>query len=212
MESIPNQGAGVIISEIAAMIVENKAYLSEIDGKIGDGDHGANMAKGFGRAAERLDPDGTLNDAMALLSGVLMSEIGGSMGPLYGMMFSDMADAVEGAEVIDAERFAQMIRAGLDGVQSIGSATVGDKTLVDTYVPAVDTFDAARARGDSFAEALSSMQRAAETGRDSTTDLVSKVGRSARLGERSRGVVDAGATSCCMILSGFATGIAARLA
>lgn len=211
MTGIPNAGAGALISEIAAVIVENKAYLSEIDGKIGDGDHGVNMAKGFGRAADRLDAGGTLGDAMQVLSDVLMSEIGGSMGPLYGMMFSDMADAVNGTETIDAATFGAMLRAGVEGVQDIGSAKVGDKTLMDTAVPALDAFDAALAEGSDFKTALAAMKAAAETGRDSTIDMVAKLGRSARLGERSRGVLDAGATSCCMILTGFADGITARL-
>lgn len=211
MTGITNKGAGGIVQDIAAVIVANKAYLSEIDGKIGDGDHGVNMAKGFGRSAERLDPDGTLTDAMQVLSDVLMSEIGGSMGPLYGMMFSDMADDLDDAEVIDAASFGSMIRAGRDGVVEIGSAKVGDKTLLDALVPAVEAFDAATASGAKFAAALAAMKSAAETGRDSTIDMVAKLGRSARLGERSRGVLDAGATSCAMILGAFADGISARL-
>lgn len=211
MQSISNTGAGVIIQDIAAVIVENKAYLSEIDGKIGDGDHGVNMAKGFGRAADRLDPQGTLTDALGVLSDVLMGEIGGSMGPLYGMAFADMADDLGTTETIDAANFASMIRAGLEGVQEIGAAKVGDKTMIDTFVPAVDAFDAAISQGKSFSEALAAMKIAAEIGRDSTIDLVAKLGRAARLGERSRGTLDAGAVSCCMILSTFADSITARL-
>lgn len=207
MQSISNTGAGVIIQDIAAIIVENKAYLSEIDGKIGDGDHGVNMAKGFGRAADRLDPLGTLTDALGVLSNVLMGEIGGSMGPLYGMTFADMADDLGTTETIDAVAFASMIRAGLEGVQDIGAAKVGDKTMIDTFVPAVDAFDAAISQGKSFSEALAAMKIAAEIGRDSTVDLVAKLGRAARLGERSRGTLDAGAVSCCMILSTFADSI-----
>lgn len=211
MVAIQNAGAAGIIRDIAGVIVENKAYLSEIDGKIGDGDHGVNMSKGFGRAADRLNPDGTLAEAMQLLSDVLMSEIGGSMGPLYGMMFSDMADSIADHDSIDAATFGKMFRAGLAGIEDIGSATVGDKTMLDALVPACDAFDAALANGKSFAQALSAMKSAAETGRDSTIDMVAKVGRSARLGERSRGVLDAGATSCCMIISGFSDGFAKRL-
>ncbi len=212
MQSMANKGAGEIICEIATVIVDNKAYLSEIDGLIGDGDHGVNMAKGFARAAERLDPAGTLSAAMEVLSDVLMNEIGGSMGPLYGMMFSDMADALGDAEVIDAAAFAKMIRAGLEGVQDVGSAKVGDKTLLDALSPAVDAFDAANVAGKPFTQALADMKTAAEQGRDGTVDMVAKVGRSARLGDRSRGVLDAGATSCSMILAGLADGISGRLA
>ncbi|MBI1171332.1 dihydroxyacetone kinase subunit L [bacterium] len=211
MTGIANEGAGAIIGEVAAVIVANKAYLSEIDGKIGDGDHGVNMAKGFGRAAERLRGGETLDAAMQVLSDVLMSEIGGSMGPLYGMMFSDMADALAGKAVIDPAAFALMLRAGLDGVQEVGEAQVGDKTLMDSLVPAVAAFEAAVAAGAGFGSALDRMKAAAAAGRDSTIDLVARIGRSSRLGERSRGVLDAGATSCCMILTALADGVAKRL-
>jgi phosphoenolpyruvate---glycerone phosphotransferase subunit DhaL len=211
MTGVANKGAGDIIADVAAVILENKAYLSAIDGKIGDGDHGVNMAKGFGRAAERLKGGETLDEAMQVVSDVLMSEIGGSMGPLYGMMFCDMADAVAGKDIIDPAGFGAMLRAGLAGVQEIGSAKVGDKTLLDCLVPSVETFESAVSSGKSFAEALDAMKAAAATGRDSTIDLVAKIGRSARLGDRSRGVLDAGATSCCMILTTLADGVAKRL-
>lgn len=213
MQSFPNAGGGAIVEAMAARIVENRAYLSEIDGKIGDGDHGVNMAKGFGMAAERLaGQDATLSQAMAQLGDVLMGEIGGSMGPLYGMTFTEFAEAIEGHDAIDAALFSAMLHKGLEGVQSIGSAQVGDKTLLDTFVPAVDAFDAAIAEGQSFADALDALVAAAERGRDSTIDLVAKVGRASRLGERSRGVLDAGATSCAMILGTLAEGAKARLA
>ncbi|WP_116134634.1 dihydroxyacetone kinase subunit DhaL [Tropicimonas sp. IMCC34043] len=209
MSTFANAGAGAIIREVAAVIVENRGYLSEIDGKIGDGDHGNNMAKGFGRAAERITDADTLDAAMMTLSDVLMSEIGGSMGPLYGMFFADMADVIEGKEQIDVRTFGAMLAAGRDGVVAIGSAKVGDKTLLDTLFPAVDAFCAA---GDDFPAALRAMTAAAEAGRDSTLDMVAKIGRASRLGERSRGVLDAGATSCCMILTAMAEQTAKRLA
>lgn len=210
MKSIPNANQAAIVQDLAAVIVANKAWLSEIDGKIGDGDHGSNMAKGFSRAADRIEgQDMPLDAALLVLSDVLMSEIGGSMGPLYGLMFEDMAAAITAKDSIDAEAFSAMLKAGLAGVQGVGSAQVGDKTLVDTLAPAVDAFDAAKANG--FDEALDAMVLAAETGRDSTIDLVAKIGRSSRLGERSRGVLDAGATSCCLILTSLAQSFRQRL-
>ncbi len=212
MQSFPNARGGVIVEAMAARIIENRAYLSEIDGKIGDGDHGVNMAKGFGMAAERLKRrDASLSEAFALLGGVLMGEIGGSMGPLYGMTFTEFAEAIEGQERIDAKLFSIMLHKGLEGVQSIGSAKVGDKTLLDSFVPAVQAFDGATAKGQSFADALNALSTAADKGRDSTIDLVAKIGRASRLGERSRGVLDAGATSCAMILGSLADGAKARL-
>ncbi|WP_102959006.1 dihydroxyacetone kinase subunit DhaL [Mangrovicella endophytica] len=212
MQSFDNAGAGAIVLRMAERIVENRAYLSEIDGKIGDGDHGVNMAKGFGMAADRLKgADSSLAEAMNTLGDVLMSEIGGSMGPLYGMMFTEFAEAIEGKDAVDPAAFSAMLHKGLDGVTSIGSAKVGDKTLLDTFVPAIEAFDAAIAEGRSFAQALDALSAAAEAGRDSTIDLVAKIGRASRLGERSRGVLDAGATSCAIILTTLAEGARERL-
>lgn len=212
MQTFNNASAGDIVSSLAERIIENRAYLSEIDGKIGDGDHGVNMAKGFGMAAERLKgQDVSLANAFDTLGTVLMTEIGGSMGPLYGVMFTEFAETIEGKDVIDAALFSKMLRAGLSGIQSIGSAKVGDKTLIDAFVPATEAFDEATAGGKPFAEALAAMADAAEKGRDSTIDLVARIGRASRLGERSLGILDAGATSCALILKQIATGVSGKL-
>ena len=140
-----------------------------------------------------------------------MTEIGGSMGPLYGVMFSGFADSLNGVENIDAVAFERMLRKGLEEVQSIGDAKVGDKTLIDAYAPALQAFSAARANGERFADALDALIVAAERGRDSTVDLIAKIGRASRLGERSRGVLDPGATSCAIILRALAEGAKAKL-
>ena len=200
--------SGDIVAELAAVIVANKAHLSEVDGLIGDGDHGINMAKGFGRAAERLSGQ-PLDGAFLVLSDVLMSEIGGSMGPLYGFMFRDMGRTIRDRTAIDADGFLTMLQTGLSAVTATGAAKVGDKTLIDCLDPAIAAFDAARP--DGFAAALRAMARAAQQGRDSTVDMVAKLGRAARLGERSRGVPDAGATSCCLILTTLADSVERRL-
>jgi dihydroxyacetone kinase-like protein len=212
MQTFSNAGSGDIVLAIAQRIVENRGYLSDIDGLIGDGDHGVNMAKGFSLAAERLrgEPK-SLAASLAALGDVLMTEIGGSMGPLYGMMFSGFADALDGVEEIDAAAFERMLRHGLEEVQSIGDAKVGDKTLIDALAPALQAFAAASAKRDDFAAALDALVVAAEKGRDSTIGLVAKIGRASRLGERSRGVLDPGATSCAIILRSLAEGAKAKL-
>lgn len=204
------RSASAIVEEIAAVIVANKAYLSEIDGLIGDGDHGINMAKGFGRAAERISGRNlSLDQVLLVLSDVLMTEIGGSMGPLYGFMFRNMSLTIDERQAIDADGFAVMLQAGLRGVRLTGAAEIGDKTLIDCLVPAIAAFETTVPEG--FAPALKAMKKAAEEGRDSTIDLVARLGRASRLGERSRGVLDAGATSCCLILTALADSVAARL-
>jgi dihydroxyacetone kinase-like protein len=212
MQTFNNATAGDIVLAMADRIVENRAYLSEIDGKIGDGDHGVNMAKGFGMASERLKgKNHSLAASLDTLGTILMTEIGGSMGPLYGVMFTEFAEKLEGVEAIDSATYSRMLHAGLEGIQAIGSAKLGDKTLLDTLIPAIEAFDAADAAGKSFAEALDALVAAAEAGRDSTLNLVAKIGRASRLGERSLGVLDAGATSCAIILKELSLGARSRL-
>jgi len=212
MQAFSNAGSGDIVLAIAHRIVENRGYLSDIDGLIGDGDHGVNMAKGFSLAAERLrGRTRPLAVSLATVGDVLMTEIGGAMGPLYGTMFSGFADALDGVEEIDAAAFERMLRHGLEEVQSIGNAKVGDKTLIDALAPALQAFAATAAMRDDFAAALDALIAAAEKGRDGTIDLVAKIGRAARLGERSRGVLDPGATSCAIILRSLAEGAKAKL-
>ena len=98
------------------------------------------------------------------------------------------------------------------GVESVGSAKVGDKTLMDTLIPAHDAYRAALADGADFNTALTTMMAAAEQGWKSTKDLQARIGRASRLGERSIGVLDAGATSCFLLLKTLGTSIQARLA
>ncbi|AIC29684.1 dihydroxyacetone kinase ADP-binding subunit L (plasmid) [Rhizobium etli bv. mimosae str. IE4771] len=212
MQTLKNAAAGDIVLSMASAIIDNRGYLSEIDGKIGDGDHGINMAKGFGLVADRIrGKELSLAKALETLGKVLMTEIGGSMGPLYGVMFTEFAEQIANVDQIDDKTFSRMLHAGLTGIQEIGSAKVGDKTLLDTLVPAVEAFDKATAEGKSFDQALELLVAAAETGRDSTVNLIARIGRASRLGGRSLGVLDAGATSCALILKELSQGARDRL-
>ncbi|MCF7915106.1 MAG: dihydroxyacetone kinase subunit L [Spirochaetaceae bacterium] len=191
----------VLVEGLVKTIQENKGYLSEIDGAIGDGDHGINMNKGFSLAWERMqDEDLGLEGALKTLGQTLLNDIGGSMGPLYGQFFRKMARSLKGKEEVDAAAFEAMLESAYGAIKELGEAKVGDKTLVDTLDPAIGAFKGAVESGKSFSVALDEMVAAAEKGKDSTFDLVAKIGRSARLGERSRGALDAGAVSCFLML------------
>jgi len=208
MQIFSNIEGAVIIDKMITAIQENKQYLSDIDGLIGDGDHGINMNKGFTMCREELDKNpGDLAYSVKVLSKILMMKIGGSMGPLYGKMFKGFAAELEGKNEIGIEEFGKALNAMLAAVQSISPAQPGDKTLVDTLHPAVIAFKKAVDDEKSFDEALVEMKIAAIAGRDSTKEMIAKIGRSSRLGERSRGVLDAGATSCCLILETIADSI-----
>lgn len=211
--TLPMAESGFVVRDLIAVIRENRDYLSEIDAAIGDGDHGINMSKGFSQCAERLDRDGDadLPRAFNTLAEVLMDDIGGSMGPLYGSFFASFGETFNGHDLLDAALFGRALRSGLEAIEDLGEAKVGDKTLVDTLEPATAAFEFAVASNADFSTALQRMSEAAERGKDSTKDMQARVGRAARLGERSIGIVDAGATSCFLILLSMSRSISAKL-
>jgi phosphoenolpyruvate---glycerone phosphotransferase subunit DhaL len=205
MKNFPNKEGRRVVLALIQAIENNKAYLSEVDGKIGDGDHGINMAKGFGLIRSRLgDQEVSLGDGLGLIGKTLMTEIGGSMGPIYGTFFIQMGLSAKDKPETDAVLFGEMLKAARTGLNEIGGATVGDKTIMDTVIPAQEAYQAAVNRGATLVEALQEMTAAAEKGKESTRDLVARIGRASRLGERSRGVLDAGATSGAIILQTLA--------
>ena len=203
-KSFRNADGRVVVERLIEVIHENRAYLSEIDGKIGDGDHGINMDKGFQMTKERLEEGMGMSDALKTLGRTLLLEIGGSMGPLYGQFYKAMAKASKDAEEIDAAVLADMVEAAYEAIRALGEAKPGDKTLVDTLDPAAAAMRAKVDAGAGLEESLDAMVAAAEEGWKSTEDMVAQIGRSSRLGERSRGVLDAGATSCYLMLRSIA--------
>lgn len=213
MEKFTQEAGSLVIDRLITAIQENKQYLSDIDGAIGDGDHGINMNKGFTLCREALDKQpGDFTYGLKTLGKILMMKIGGSMGPLYGKFFLSMGKAFEGQPEIGKEEFGAGLKAALDSIHAISPAQVGDKTLMDVLIPAEEAYGSALTEGRSFPECLDAMDAAALKGRDSTVDMVAKLGRSSRLGERSRGVMDAGSASCYLILHTMADTIKELLA
>lgn len=202
MSAADTSNGSAVVSALVEVIVDNRTYLSEVDGAIGDGDHGINMAKGFRQCGDAIAGRSMhLAEALETLSDILMDDIGGSMGPLYGSLFMGMSEAVEGRNTIDAEVFASMLEEAIESIRLVSDANVGDKCLMDTLVPAAQ---AARAGVDaqrSLRAVIAETREAAEEGMESTRNLVSRIGRSARLGERSRGALDAGAVSTCLLIT-----------
>ncbi|HIR75342.1 MAG TPA: dihydroxyacetone kinase subunit L [Candidatus Choladousia intestinipullorum] len=212
MANFKNEKGNPVLMKMVKAIQDNKDYLGEVDGLIGDGDHGMNMNKGFTMFGKEFgEKEFTFSEGLYELGNILFSQIGGSMGPIYGTVFMDMSDAGEDFEEIGVSELADMLAAGLAGLQEIVEAQVGDKTLVDTLSPAVDALKESAGAGEDLSSALVKMKDAAKKGMESTKDLVAKFGRSSRLGERSRGVLDAGSVSCCIILTAMADGILENL-
>ena len=210
MQYFLNNKGVVIIYDLIKTIQDNALYLSEIDGAIGDGDHGINMNKGFTICKERLiDKQIDLSTGLNILSEILLNEIGGAMGPLYGMFFLGMSNACNNKKQIDSIVFKDMLEAAVSELSEIdlSKAKIGDKTMMDTLIPALEAYKTAINNRKSFIEALDKMKIAAEKGKESTKELIAKVGRASRLGERSKGFLDVGAVSSCLILRSMADSI-----
>lgn len=205
---ITNKDAAIVVTNIIDSIKKNRDYLSEIDGAMGDGDHGINMSKGFSMAEEILaNKDFNMSEGFLTISQVLMEKIGGSMGPLYGSFFRGLSVASKKSEIIDRNVIEKMLDKALLNLQNISSAKVGDKTLMDVVVPAVSAYKSSIERNEDLNKALKSLISAGQEGLESTKNLVAVIGRASRLGERSLGHQDAGATSCFIILKSFSESI-----
>lgn len=200
--SFTNKEGLSIVNKVIYTIKENKEYLTQVDAAVGDGDHGINMYKGFSIAEEKMEEKNTetMSEAFLIISQVLMSQIGGSMGPLYGSFFRGLSIASKEEENIDQFVFAEMLQKGYTDLSSLTNAGIGDKTLIDVLEPATDVFIQLTQNPRSFEESLTAMLEAARKGLESTKELVAIYGRGSRLGERAKGHQDAGATSCYLIL------------
>jgi len=207
MDGFFNKDGIAVIADIVLAIQQNKEMLSRIDGAIGDGDHGINMNKGFTIASKRIDGSHNLSSGFGVVANVLLTEIGGSMGPIYGTFFEVLSNKSEPHDIINKNIFGHMLESATDSVIEICGAQPGDKTLIDALVPAIHNFGGVINKNGTFEAALQAMVKGAEEGRDSTINLIARKGRSSRLGERSKGVVDAGAASCYLILEAMAKSI-----
>jgi len=200
------------VRRFAAVVAENKAYLTELDSAIGDADHGINMDRGFKAVVGKLDglagPD--VGAALKAVGTTLVSTVGGASGPLYGMFFMQMGGAVAGKDAITLEEFATAFETGIGGVLRIGKAEQGDKTMVDALVPARDALRAAIADGASVGDAVARMADGAQQGMLATIPLVARKGRASYLGERSADHQDPGATSTHLLLRSAAEEWAGR--
>jgi dihydroxyacetone kinase-like protein len=190
------------VRAIAATVHEHHVELTTLDRAIGDGDHGANLDRGFTAVLGKLDADepDTPGGVLKLVATTLISTVGGASGPLYGTAFLRAATAVGDATELDAAAVAAALTAARDGVVARGKAELQDKTMVDALTPAVEA-----ATGDSIAALLAAAADAAERGAAATEPLVARKGRASYLGERSAGHVDPGARSTAYVLRALAT-------
>lgn len=183
-------------------IEQNRGYLCELDAALGDGDHGISMSKSFRAVRDKLSSfEGKdIGEILRAVGMTLISTVGGAMGPLFGSAFLKAGETSLGKREVGVDRLVDMFVAAEEAIVRLGKAKVGDKTLLDTVHSATEAMREAKAHGLPLGEALRKATEAAEAGMKSTTDMVAKMGRASRLGERTIGHQDPGATSAYLIL------------
>ncbi len=194
------------VAACAEVVEEHAAHLTDLDRAIGDGDHGTNMVRGFGRCAELAAEEefAGIDTYLKKVGMTLVGTVGGASGPLYGTFFLRLAGPLAGATHVDAGTLGRALTAGVEGIVARGRAEVGDKTMYDVFAPALQAYDSALGAGAGTAECLRAAAEAGVRGRDGTEDLVARKGRASYLGERSVGHVDPGATSAVLLLEAAA--------
>jgi dihydroxyacetone kinase-like protein len=217
------------IAAVARLVRERSAELTELDSAIGDGDHGANLRRGFDAVTVALDGYAaeTVGDVLVKTGSTLVSKVGGAAGPLYGTAFRAMGKSLPERADVGVTELAGALRAGLDGVRKLGKAEPGDKTLVDAFGPAVDAYEtatehtgaaasgaaepaaaggAAAVEHNAAAEAVAARAAATAAGEGAraTTAMQARKGRASYLGPRSVGHQDPGATSTWLIFNALA--------
>lgn len=195
-----------IISEFSRLIIANRDYLNELDGKLGDADFGTSICAGF-CAVEKIIPElGSAKPGFALgkTGTVLVKSMGGASGPLFGTIFMKAGKALGDASEVGVPELAAMFSASLTGVKTLGKSDVGDKTLIDALAPATLALEAAARTGAALQQALGEASAGATQGVENTKNLIANRGRAHYVGERGLGHQDAGATAIEMLFKVFA--------
>ncbi|HEM2808746.1 TPA: dihydroxyacetone kinase subunit DhaL [Streptococcus suis] len=162
-------------------IQTNKDYLSQLDSPIGDGDHGGNMARGMAAVMQELSEKDyeTADQVFKVVAMQLLSKVGGASGPLYGSAFMGITKASQaGADLADT------LQAGLGMIQKRGKAELGEKTMVDVWIPVIAALRESPLTVEVIREAV-----------QSTKDILATKGRASYVGERSIGHIDPGSFS-----------------
>jgi dihydroxyacetone kinase-like protein len=191
------------LEKVAAVLAENRQYLTDLDSPIGDADHGINMDRGFKKVMEKLPSvaDTDIGNILKTTGMTLMSSVGGASGPLYGTFFMRSGMALAAKEELDNHDLVELLQSATEGIVQRGRPQLEDKTMYDALFPAVEALKASVENGDDTVEAMQKTVDAAEAGMKATIPLQARKGRASYLGERSIGHQDPGATSSYLILN-----------
>ncbi|MBP3040906.1 dihydroxyacetone kinase subunit L [Bacillaceae bacterium Marseille-Q3522] len=200
-----------MIDNMYNLIEEKKDYLTQLDSEIGDGDHGINLSIGFREVKNQLNTiNETTSDIASLfkkIGMILLGKVGGSSGPLYGSFFIKAGANIKGKNEVSFVEFCEMIELGVNAIENRGKASIGDKTMVDAFVPGINTLKEHLKTETDEIKIFQSFIDSMKEGAESTVPLIAKKGRAMRLGERAVGHKDPGAESACLLMEVFLNGI-----
>ena len=198
--------------EIEASVRAERDHLVQLDAAIGDADHGINMTRGFEAVVQALGADaGSPPGKLLILAGrTLVSTVGGASGPLWGSALRSGGRTLGDQATFEGPQLVEVLAAALASVKDLGTAALGDKTMVDALEPAVDKLRERIAAGDSLGQALDEAAGAAEAGMRATIPIQARKGRASYLGERSVGHQDPGATSTALIMRALQKAVTAQ--
>ena len=196
----------------ARKVKEEHALLSRLDAAIGDGDHGITMLRAMSLTEKAVaeDKSNDLQGLLYTLGWTLLGVDGGSTGPLLGSWFLGMSEFAGDKQALDVQTLAATFEAGLIAVMKQTKAQIGDKTMIDALLPAVEALQSGAAANHGIEEALRAAASAAQQGALSTKNFVARFGKAKFAGERTVGHQDPGATSIALMFQGFAEGLADR--
>jgi dihydroxyacetone kinase-like protein len=194
------------LRQLAQVLQENRDYLTQLDAAIGDADHGINMDRGFKAVSEKLSTitNADIGTILKTVGTTLVSTVGGASGPLYGTAFLRAGIATSGKQELSEADLVSMLTAFVEGIKARGKAQLGEKTMLDALLPALDAARKAESEGLDLAHLLHQSSEAAKEGAENTIPLLATKGRASYLGERSIGHQDPGATSSWLILKALA--------
>ncbi|MDX9800521.1 MAG: dihydroxyacetone kinase subunit DhaL [Spirochaetia bacterium] len=203
---------------------KNREYLTDLDAAIGDADHGINLDRGFSAVRgeiEKMSSGGTgaesgsggagesgygssFPEFFRSVSMTLIKTIGGASGALLGTFFLEISRTVKAEKEMDGAKLVSALKAGVEGIKKRGHAQEGDKTMLDTWIPALRAMESEAASGGSVETILAAGLKNAEEGIGSTRSMIARKGRASYLGERSIGHLDPGAVSSYMMIKAAA--------
>jgi len=195
-----------IIQETERNIRKNSRLLCELDAVVGDGDHGSTIARGLKKAVEVIDnkPPSSISELLVNVGNTMIESMGGASGPIFGSLFKEMGKAAEGKEEAALPDLYEMYDRGAQKIMKLGQAQPGDKTLLDSLVPAINALKTASENQIGIVEAFAQMLEAAKSGVEATKSMIASKGRARYGGDRGKGHQDAGATSVVfMIEAGY---------